>query len=207
MPWRARMPRQYASPADFALVGMDQDPTPGDPDLILGIIQRYRDIGDAAEKALNVLKRDGALAQGRGSAMDKLKQKVGDDLPKKLTKTMNSYHDAAQAYADYIPRLQEAQDTFDKAVDQAQTASAQANQTAPTLSATTTDQEKADAKKAQENIAAGQQQLSAAKNLAQQAKSMRETAQRAAADVLDKAAGEAIPERNIFQKIGDFFKD
>jgi hypothetical protein len=36
---------------------------------------------------------------------------------------------------------------------------------------------------------------------------MRESAQRQCADVLDRAAQEAIPERNIFQKIADFFKD
>ena len=38
------MPRQHSSPADFELVGLDRDPTPGDPDLIQGIVQRYRDI-------------------------------------------------------------------------------------------------------------------------------------------------------------------
>ncbi|MFC4031733.1 hypothetical protein ACFO3J_09605 [Streptomyces polygonati] len=201
------MARQHSSPADFALVGLDKDPTPGDPDLIQGVAQRYRDIGDAAEKALNVIKKDGAISQGRGSAMDKLKDKIGDDLPDKLTKTMNSYHDAARAYTDYIPRLQEAQDTFDRAVDQAQAAAPQADQQPRTLAADATDQDKAAARQTQDAISQGQQQLSAAKSLAEQAKAMRETAQRSCADVLDKAAGEAIPERNIFQKISDFFKD
>ncbi|WP_405591255.1 hypothetical protein [Streptomyces sp. NBC_01190] len=201
------MPRQHSSPADFELVGLDRDPTPGDPDLIRGILQRYRDIGDAAEKALNVLKRDGALAQGRGSAIDKLREKVGDDLPDKLTKTMNSYHDAAQAYTDYIPRLQEAQDTFDRAVEQAQSAAPQAGRPPRTLGPDATDQEKADARQTQDAIDQGRQQLGAAKSLAEQARSLRESAQRSCADVLDRAAGEAIPERSVFQKIADFFKD
>ncbi|MGI5453002.1 WXG100 family type VII secretion target [Streptomyces sp. CA-249302] len=201
------MARRHSSPEDFRLVGMDSDPTPGDPDLIQGVMQRYRDIGDAAEKALNVLKKDGTISQGRGSAMDQLKEKIGDDLPDKLTKTMNSYHDAAQAYSDYMPRLREAQDTLDRAVDQAQSAAPAANQTPKELGANPTDADKSEARKTQDAIDTGKSELNAAKSLAEQAKSMRESAQRQCADVLDRAAGEAIPERNIFQKIADFFKD
>ncbi|MEU1163125.1 putative T7SS-secreted protein [Streptomyces sp. NPDC005921] len=201
------MARRHASPEDFQLVGMDSDPTPGDPDLIQGVMTRYRDIGDAAEKALNVLKKDGTIAQGRGSAMDQLKEKIGDDLPDKLTKTMTSYHDAAQAYSDYMPKLREAQDTFDRAVDQARAAAPQAKQAPKELGANPTDQEKSDARRTQDAIDTGKSELNAAKSLAEQAKSMRESAQRQCADVLDRAAQEAIPERNIFQKIADFFKD
>ncbi|MET8647583.1 putative T7SS-secreted protein [Streptomyces sp. NPDC004675] len=201
------MARRHASPEDFQLVGMDSDPTPGDPDLIQGVMQRYRDVGDAAEKALNVLKKDGTISQGRGAAMDQLKEKIGDDLPDKLTKTMTSYHDAAQAYSDYMPRLREAQDTFDRAVDQARSAAPQANQAPKELSANPTDEEKSQARTTQDSIDAGKAELNAAKSLAEQARSMRESAQRQCADVLDRAAKEAIPERNIFQKIADFFKD
>jgi len=41
------MARRHSRPEDFQLVGMDSDPTPGDPDLIQGVMKRYRDIGDA----------------------------------------------------------------------------------------------------------------------------------------------------------------
>jgi hypothetical protein len=201
------MARQHAALADFELVGMSEDPTPGDPELIQGILQRYSDIGDAAEQALNVLKKDGAVAAGQGSAMHALSQKIGDDLPAKLTKTATSYHDAAGAYRDYIPRLREAQDTFDRAVELARTAAPQANQPPPTLAPDATDDQKAAAKQTQDAIDAGRSQLSAAKSLAEQAQTIRQTAQRSCADVLDRAAGEAIPERNIFQKIIDFFHD
>ncbi|MFE5922344.1 hypothetical protein, partial [Streptomyces sp. NPDC056468] len=186
---------------------MDRDPTPGDPDLIQGVMQRYRDVGDAAEKALNILKRDGAISQSRGSAMDKLKEKIGDDLPDKLSKTMTSYKDAAQAYSDYMPQLREAQETFDRAVDQARAAAPQANQAPPLLGENPTDQERAEANRQQDAIDAGKAELSAAKGLAEQAKVMRESAQRQCADVLDRAASEAIPERNVFQLIADFFKE
>ncbi|MFJ3821900.1 hypothetical protein [Streptomyces nodosus] len=201
------MARRHASSEDFQIVGLNADPTPGDPDLIQAVMQRYRDVGDAAEKALNVLKRDGTIAQGRGSAMDKLKEKIGDDLPDKLTKTMTSYHDAAQAYSDYMPRLQEAQDTFDRAVDQARAAAPQANQAPKELGDDPTDEEKSEARRVQDSIDTGRTEMSAARSLAEQAKAMRESAQRECADVLDRAAREAIPERNIFQKIADFFKD
>src|SRR5882757_2700271 len=172
------MARQHATEADFQLVGMSKDPAPGDPQLIQGVLQRYADIGDAAEKALNVLKKDGAVSTGRGSAMDKLRDKIGDDLPAKLQKTVTSYHDAASAYRDYIPRLEQAQDTFDRAVEQAQSAAAQANQAPPTPAPDATDEDKAAATKATEAIEAGKGQLSAAKSLAEQALAMRETAQR-----------------------------
>ncbi|MFJ9894319.1 putative T7SS-secreted protein [Streptomyces sp. NPDC091280] len=201
------MARRHSRPEDFQLVGMDSDPTPGDPDLIQGVMQRYRDIGDAAEKALNVLKRDGSISQGRGSAMDALKNKIGDDLPAKLTRTATSYHDAAQAYSDYMPRLREAQDTFDRAVDQARAAAPQANQPPRELGADPTDAEKSAARGTQDAIDAGKAQLSAARSLAEQARAMRESAQRQVEQVLDQAAQEAIPERNVFQKIADFFKD
>ncbi|MGW3248323.1 putative T7SS-secreted protein [Streptomyces sp. NPDC001070] len=201
------MARQHASAEDFELVGLDRDPTPGDPELIRGVIKRYQDVGDAAEKALNVLKKDGSVSRGRGSAMDQLRQKIGDDLPDKLSKTANSYHDAARAYSDYIPRLQEAQDTFDRAVDQARSAAAKAGRTPRTLGENPTDQERAQARAVQDEIDAGNSEMSAAKSLAQQARQMRESAQRTCADTLDRAASEAIPERNVFQKIADFFKD
>jgi hypothetical protein len=186
---------------------MDSDPTPGDPDLIQGIVTRYRDIGDNAERALNLVKKDGGISTGKGAAMDKLIAKIGDDLPDKLTKTMTSYHDAAQAYADYIPQLRVAQSDFDQAVDRARAAAPQANQTPRQLSADATDEERAQARSTQDSIDAGQAEMSRARSLAEQAKAVREDAQRRCAEVLDRAAGEAIPERNVFQKIADFFKD
>ncbi|MEU6349786.1 putative T7SS-secreted protein [Streptomyces sp. NPDC047072] len=201
------MARRHSSQQDFELVGMDSDPTPGDPDLMQGLITRYRDVGDAAEKALNVLKRDGDISRGRGDAIDALNKKIGEDLPDKLRKTATSFHDAAQAYTDYAPRLREAQETFDKAVDQAGSAAGQANQGPIKLSDSPTDEEKSAATKRQDEIEAGQSALNAAKSLAEQARQMRESAQRQCEDVLDRAASEAIPERSIFQKIADFFAD
>lgn len=203
----SHMARRHSSPEDFQLLGMDSDPTPGDPAVIQDIAKRYREIGDAAERAFDLMKKDGGLSRGKGAAMDKLTEKIGDDLPEKLKTTMTSYHDAAQAYSEYIPRLQEAQGTFDQAVDRARTAAPQANLTPPQLSAQPTDEERAQARSAQDSIAAGQAEMGAARGLAEQAKAMRESAQRRCAEVLDRAASEAIPERNIFQKIADFFKD
>ncbi|MFI7601315.1 hypothetical protein [Actinoplanes sp. NPDC049681] len=201
------MARRFATPADFELVGMSSDPTPGDPEHIEDVVRRYAEIGDAAEKALSVLKRDGSIATGRGSAMDQLREKVGDDLPDKLAKTARSYHDAADAMRAYTPRLREAQDTFDRAVEQARQAAPQAHQTPPAPAPDATGEEKAAAVRAQDGIDAAKGQMSAARGLAEQAQSMREAAEKTCADALDRAAGEAIPERNFFQKIADFFAD
>ncbi|MGY5033558.1 hypothetical protein ACWC9U_22280, partial [Streptomyces sp. 900116325] len=201
------MARRHSSPEDFQLLGMDSDPTPGDAGSIQQIAKRYREIGDAAERAKDLLKKEGAIDRGTGSAMEQLKAKITDDLPDKLEKTKTSYHDAAQAYTTYLPRLQEAQTTFDRAVDRARAAAPQANQTPRQVGADPTDQEKAQARTLQNSIDAGQAEMSAARSLAEQAKGMRESAQRLCAQVLDQAAGEAIPERNVFQKIADFFKE
>ena len=201
------MARRHSSPEDFQLLGMDSDPAPGDPDIILKIVQRYQGIGDDAERALNIVKQDGAISEGTGDAMDALRAKVGDDLPDKLTRTRTSYHDAAEAYREYVPRLEEAQGVFDQAVDRARAAAPQANQTARVLGADATDEERAQARSAQDSIDAGQAEMGAARSLAEQARTLRESAQRRLAQVLDQAAEEAIPERNVFQKIADFFKE
>ncbi|MEU9244115.1 hypothetical protein [Streptomyces sp. NPDC048385] len=201
------MARRHSSPEDFELLGMDSDPAPGDPDIIVRIAQRYQGIGDDAERALNIVKQDGAISEGTGDAMDALRAKVGDDLPDKLTKTRTSYHDAAQAYSEYVPRLEEAQGVFDQAVDRARAAAPQANQTARQLGADATDEERAQARSTQDSIDAGRAEMGAARSLAEQARTLRESAQRRLVQVLDQAAEEAIPERNVFQKIADFFKE
>jgi hypothetical protein len=200
------MARQHARPEDFELVGMSQDPTPGDPDLIEPIRVRYQNIGDAAEQARTTLNKDGSITQGRGAAMESLKKQVGDELPDRLNKVATSYHEAAQAYQAYMPRLREAQEKFDQAVEAAQQAAPTANQTAPTLGAEPTDEEKAGADQKNAEIAAGQSALNSAKGIAEQAKQMRESAQRDLESVLDDAAGQAF-KVSIFQKIKNFFDD
>lgn len=201
------MARQFASPADFEIVGMSRDPVPGDLDEIEAVAKRYADIGDAAEKAFNVLRRDGSMAAARGSSMDELREKIGDDLPDKLAKTMRSYQEAAQAYRAYRPRIEEAQQTFDRAVAQAREAAPQAGQTVPTLTAESTEEDRAARDRVQQAVDAGQAGMSAARGLAQQALAMRQQAENTCADALDRAADEAVPERNFFQRLRDFFAD
>ncbi|MCD0486479.1 hypothetical protein LO771_29895 [Streptacidiphilus sp. ASG 303] len=70
-----------------------------------------------------------------------------------------------------------------------------------------TDVQKAQAAEQQDAIAKGRDALNTAKSLAQQAKEMRQSAQRECSDVLNRAADEAIPPRNVFHRIRDFFKD
>ncbi|MEV7325874.1 hypothetical protein [Streptomyces sp. NPDC093970] len=201
------MARRHSSPEDFRLLGMDSDPAPGDPDIILQIVRRYRSIGDDAERALGIVRQDGAISEGAGHAMDALRAKIGDDLPDKLDRTRTSYHDAAQAYSEYVPRLEEAQGLFDQAVDRARAAAPQADQAVRPVGADATEEERARARATQDAVDEGQAEMGAARSLAEQARTLRESAQRRLVQVLDQAADEAIPPRNVFQVIADFFKE
>ncbi|MFF3752463.1 hypothetical protein ACFYYH_18715 [Streptomyces sp. NPDC002018] len=185
---------------------MDQDPTPGDIDEMARVETRYREVGDKADVALRFVRQGGGLETGRGSAVEALRKQI-DDLPDKLRKTVDSFHTAADAYRDYAPKLTEAQSMLDDAMDQAQSVAGQAAQTVPALPAGADDRQQADARQQQARIDEAQGKLTAAKRLAQSARELREQAQRTCADALDRAAGQAIPERNFFQKIADFFRD
>ncbi|WP_392757112.1 hypothetical protein [Streptomyces sp. LN590] len=198
------MARRHTS--GFEIVGMDDDPTPGDIEEMTRVRDRYRDVGDKADVALKFLQHGGTVDTARGAAMDALRKQIGD-LPEKLKKTADSFHAAADAYTAYAPQLTEAQDILDQAMDRALSVADQAGQVAPEPPADATDEQKASARQQQDQISQAQGQLSAAKSLAQSARELRQRAQRSCEEVLDEAAGQAIPERNIFQKIGDFFKD
>jgi len=199
------MTRQHAKPEDFALVGMSQDPTPGSPGLIEPIRLRYQNIGDAAEKARTILIKAESFAVGRGKAMEGLKEAIGDVLPDQLNKVTTSYHEAAQAYQGYMPRLKEAQEKFDEAVVAALAASPQATQVAPTLGAQPTAAEKTAADQKNAEIATGQEALTKAKSMAVEAQEMRQRAQRDLESVLDDAASQAV-KVTLSQRIKEFFQ-
>ncbi|MEU3184200.1 hypothetical protein ABZ707_08300 [Streptomyces sp. NPDC006923] len=185
---------------------MSQDPTPGDPEEIRRLESRYREIGDKARTAAGILGQGGAVETGRGDAMDALRKQLSD-LPEKLKKTEDSFTTAADAYRTYVSRLTEAQGMIDQAMDQAIPVADEAGRTVGELPPDATDEQKSAAKQQQDGVSAAQEKLSSARRLAEDARSLRESASRAAGDTLDDAAGQAIPERNIFQKIADFFKD
>lgn len=190
----------------FDVVGMEQDPTPGDSEEIARIEARYREVSEEAETALKFVRAGGALETGRGKAIDGLRQQIAD-LPDKLQKTVDSHRTAADALREYGPQLTEAQGMLDRAMDQAQSVAGQAAQTVPTLAPDADEQQRVDARQQQDRIDEAQGQLDSARRLAQSARDLREQAKRTCEDALDRAADQAIPERNFFKKIGDFFRD
>ncbi|MEV6860634.1 putative T7SS-secreted protein [Streptosporangium subroseum] len=185
---------------------MSQDPTPGDPEEIRRLADRYRQIGQQAETANRILGSGGAVEQGSGKAIDALRKQL-KSLPDKLGKTAQSFSEAASAYETYAKQLEDAQSTVDRAMDQAGPVAGTAGQTAPTLAPDATAEQKADAGRQQDGIDAAQQTMSAAKRLAEDARNLREQASQRAGQELDDAASKAIPERGFFQKIADFFAD
>ncbi|MEV5413107.1 putative T7SS-secreted protein [Thermopolyspora sp. NPDC052614] len=185
---------------------MSDDPTPGDPDEIRRLADHYQEIADEARTAAEILGQGGAVERGKGEAMDSLREKL-KSLPEKLGQTRDSFEAAAAAYKTYATQLEEAQAQTDRAMDQAGPVAATAAQTVPTLAADATDAQRDEARRQQNGIDAAKQTMSAARSLAEQARSLREQAARRAGEELDAAAAKAIPERNIFQKIGDFFAD
>ena len=184
---------------------MSQDPTPGDPEEIRRLADRYRQIGQQAETANKILGSGGAVEQGGGKAIDALRKQL-KSLPDKLGKTAQSFSEAASAYETYAKQLEDAQSTVDRAMDQAGPVAGTAGD-APTLAPDATAEQKADAGRQQDGIDAAQQTMSAAKRLAEDARNLREQASQRAGQELDDAASKAIPERGFFQKIADFFAD
>jgi len=185
---------------------MSGDPTPGDPDEIRRLADHYQSIADEARVAAEILGQGGAVERGKGEAMDSLREKL-KSLPEKLGQTRDSFEAAAAACKNYAIQLEEAQAQTDRAMDQALPVAATAARTVPEPPPDATDEQRDEARRQQDGIDAARQTMSAARSLAEQARNLREQAARRAGDELDDAAAKAIPERNIFQKIGDFFAD
>ncbi|TQJ47345.1 hypothetical protein [Streptomyces sp. SLBN-115] len=198
------MARQHVS--GFEVLGMSEDPTPGDPDEIGRLEGRYRDIGEKAELAARHLSEGGAVEKGTGDAMAALQNKL-KDLPGKMRRTQKSFLTAAEAYKAYAAALTESQAMVDRAMNEAQTVADTANRVLPELPTDPTPEQRAAATQQRDRVSAAQDALNSAKRLAEDARTLRQAASSKAQDTLDEAAGAAIPERDFFKKVADFFQD
>ncbi|MER5176954.1 hypothetical protein ABT009_00995 [Streptomyces sp. NPDC002896] len=191
----------------WEVLGFTSDPTPGDPEAIRTLAGTYRELGDGAGEAVDLLRDDGAIRRGKGKAMDALKDRINKDLPGLLEKTRDSFRSAAQAYTTYADTLANAQDMLDRAIDQGQEVAATAKTDVPALAPDATP-DQVEAHNTQQNeVDAAKERLSAAEALGRDAQRLREDGSRSASIVLDEAAEQAIPERGFFKKIGDFLAD
>ncbi|MGW1024045.1 beta strand repeat-containing protein [Streptomyces sp. NPDC002577] len=191
----------------WEVLGFTSDPTPGDPEAIRTLASTYQELGDGAGEAFDLLRGDGAIRQGKGKTMDALKEKINKDLPGLLEKTRDSFHKASEAYNKYADTLTNAQDMLDRAIDEGQEVAATAKTDVPALAPDATP-DQVDAHTTQQNaVNAAKDRLSAAEALGRDAQRLREDGSRTASVILDEAAGEAIPERGFFKKVGDFLAD
>ncbi|MEV6345574.1 hypothetical protein [Actinoplanes sp. NPDC051851] len=201
------MTRRFTS--GFGILGMSADPTPGDPEQIERLARDYEEIRDDAQTALTVLGRGGSLSQARGDAMTALRGML-DKLPGKLQRTVDSFDTAANAYRTYAQALRDQQTRVDTAMDQAGEVASIARTAPPRPAPDATPEEFADARKAASDILDAKAGLSAARQLAEDARRLREAASARCNRELDDAAAQAIkppPKRNFFQRIGDFFRN
>ncbi len=165
------MTRRYTS--GFDILGLDTDPTPGDPDIIMSqIVPTYQSIGDDAEAALNALNSN-AVENGVGQTMQALQNLIGTSFPPKLQTAADSYHSAANIYTAYAQALTEAQNQLDRAMDQAVPVAAMANATVQPAPPNASADQVAAVQQQQQSVDQANDQLTAATQIAQDAQDMR----------------------------------
>ncbi|MBJ2121848.1 hypothetical protein I6N91_12755, partial [Arthrobacter sp. MSA 4-2] len=197
------MPRRHVN--SFEVLGLDADPTPGDPEALLGkLVPTYTSLGDDAAAAADVLTSQ-EVTEGRGEAMEKLREVVGTKYPEKLRKAATSFREAAEAYSAYARTLSETQSEIDRAMDQALPVATLAAEAPPqpASDASADDRRAAQQRGAQIDDARGV--LTGARRLAADAKALREQAAGKLSDELEHVT--VVPARSLFQKFLEWFKN
>lgn len=98
-------------PGDWWILGLDHDPTPGDPDRVAALSRRFLDFADIADRArmaVTSLQSDGAVLTWIGSSGDAFREEFGD-FPGQLRKLCDSHRMAGDALTAYGPKLSAAQ--------------------------------------------------------------------------------------------------
>ncbi|MFD5318538.1 DUF6531 domain-containing protein [Streptomyces sp. NPDC127098] len=110
-----------ARPTDWSPVGMDSDPTPGDPDEIRSLADELQTFADDVGEALGRVRgmaEDRAVLDWAGLSADAFRSEF-DGVPGNLEKLETSYALCAQALQTYWPKLETAQGMADRALDRA----------------------------------------------------------------------------------------
>lgn len=190
----------------WEILGFGEDPTPGSPEDIRTLSGTYRELGDKAGEAFDLLRGDGRIRNGKGQAMDALKERI-KEVPRMLESTRNSFQRASDAYNDYAGELENAQGILDQAIDigLANQDTAKTEVADPAADATPEQVAANDAERGR--VDAAKQEMQRATGLANDARNLREDASNRASVTLRDAAGDAIPERSDLKKIGDFLAD
>ncbi|WP_338118953.1 WXG100 family type VII secretion target [Streptomyces tendae] len=105
-------------PADWYVLDLDKDPTPGDPGRIRKLAGTLHDFADDVSDVLRDLKgiaKEEEILSWAGKTAKVFAEEF-EDAPKKLRKLKKSYGLAGDALATFWPDLQDAQEKADKAL-------------------------------------------------------------------------------------------
>ncbi|MEV2249530.1 RHS repeat-associated core domain-containing protein [Streptomyces sp. NPDC050147] len=107
-------------PADWHVLDLDKDPTPGDPDRVRNLAKSLHDFADDVSKVLRDIKGmagEDAILTWAGKTAKSFTAEF-EDAPGKLKKLKKSYEMAGDALSAYWPELERSQALADKALAQ-----------------------------------------------------------------------------------------
>jgi hypothetical protein len=107
-------------PSDWSPVGLDADPTPGDPVLVLSGGQEYLDVADSIDNAASAMSRldvEGTVSQAVDALMETKEETIGE-----IRKAHGRYVAAGEALVGYASALERVQAETLAALEQARTA-------------------------------------------------------------------------------------
>ncbi|MEU1118036.1 RHS repeat-associated core domain-containing protein [Streptomyces sp. NPDC005879] len=105
-------------PADWHVLDLEKDPTPGDPHRVRSLAKNLHDFSEDVGRVLRDIKGmagEDAILKWAGKTADAFTEKF-EDAPDKLKKLKKSYEMAGDALAAYWPELERAQSLADKAL-------------------------------------------------------------------------------------------
>ncbi|WP_369035036.1 RHS repeat-associated core domain-containing protein [Streptomyces adonidis] len=105
-------------PADWHVLDLDKDPTPGDPHRVRQLARTLHDFADDVSDALRLIKgmaSENETLEWAGKTAEVFQDEFAD-VPKNLKKLKRSYDLCGDALVDYWPKLERAQALADKAL-------------------------------------------------------------------------------------------
>jgi RHS repeat-associated protein len=208
-----------------SVFGFEDDPTPGDAEVLGDLARSYRSVADNAGDALPLVSGLENQQVGEGKSMDKLRDKLGD-LAKQVRKLHSSYDQAAGALDTYVHSLRDQQRNADNALEKGREAKERLESATDVVRAAGADIGRLDAvthppddidarastrralDEAHSKQSTGQAQaddaqadLDAARLLAEDARQVREEDASTAAQKLDDARDESVAGYSLWDKI------
>lgn len=208
-----------------SVFGFEDDPTPGDPEVLGQLARSYRSVADNAGDALPLVSGLENKQVGEGKTMEKLRDKLGD-LAKQVRKLHSSYDQAAGALDTYVHSLRDQQRNADNALEKGREAKERLASATEVVRAAGADISRLDGvthppddaearastrraldeahnkqSTAQAHADDAQADLDAARLLAEDARQVREEDAATAAQKLDDARSESVDGYSLWDKI------